>query len=136
MTSRINPIAPRLWWDVLNPSELERIHEATLDVLETVGIRFPSERALDILEKNGCEVVRATQVAKLPRAVVMEAVSQVPDSYVLAGRDLSGDGVAGGDRPDIVDNSILGRTFRDPDEIVPRAAFSSASCSYGNGACG
>ena len=47
MTSRINPIAPRLWWDVLNPSELERIHEATLDVLETVGIRFPSERALD-----------------------------------------------------------------------------------------
>ena len=87
MTSRINPIAPRLWWDVLNPSELERIHEATLDVLETVGIRFPSERALDVLEKNGCEVDRATQVAKLPRAVVMEAVSQVPDSYVLAGRD-------------------------------------------------
>ena len=87
MTSRINPIAPRLWWDVLNPSELERIHEATLDVLETVGIRFPSERALDVLEKNGCEVDRATQIAKLPRAVVMEAVSQVPDSYVLAGRD-------------------------------------------------
>ena len=87
MTTRINPIAPRLWWDVLNPSELERIHEATLDVLETVGIRFPSERALDVLEKNGCEVDRATQIAKLPRAVVMEAVSQVPDSYVLAGRD-------------------------------------------------
>jgi trimethylamine--corrinoid protein Co-methyltransferase len=87
MTSRINPIAPRLRWDVLNPSELERIHEATLDVLETVGIRFPSERALDVLEKNGCEVDRATQVAKLPRAVVMEAVSLVPDSYVLAGRD-------------------------------------------------
>ncbi len=87
MTSRINPIAPKLWWDVLSPSELERIHEATLDVLETVGIRFPSERALDVLEKNGCEVDRATQIAKLPRAVVMEAVSQVPDSYVLAGRD-------------------------------------------------
>ena len=87
MTSRINPIAPRLWWDVLSASELERIHEATLEVLETVGVRFPSERALDVLEKGGCEVDRATQVAKLPRAVVMEAVSQVPDSYVLAGRD-------------------------------------------------
>src|SRR5690606_13466413 len=87
MTSRINPIAPRLWWDVLSPSELERIHEATLDVLETVGVRFPSERALNVLEAGGCQVDRATQIAKLPRAVVMEAVSQVPDSYVLAGRD-------------------------------------------------
>ena len=87
MTSRINPIAPRLWWDVLSAAELERIHEVTLDVLETVGVRFPSERALEVLEKNGCGVDRATRVAKLPRAVVMEAVSQVPDSYVLAGRD-------------------------------------------------
>lgn len=87
MTPRINPITPRLGWDVLSPTQLEQIHEATLDVLETVGVRFPSERALDVLEKNGCGVDRATQMVKLPRAVVMEAVSAVPDSYVLAGRD-------------------------------------------------
>ena len=56
MTARINPIAPRLKWDVLNPSELERIHEATLEVMDEVGIRFPSDRALAVLEENGCEV--------------------------------------------------------------------------------
>ena len=87
MTPRINPITPRLGWDVLSSAQLEQIHEATLDVLETVGVRFPSERALDVLEENGCGVDRGTQMARLPRAVVMEAVSAVPDSYVLAGRD-------------------------------------------------
>ncbi len=91
MTSRINPIAPRLSWDVLSSSDLERIHEATLEILEEVGIRFPSEKALDILEDNGGEVDRATQIAKLPRALVMEAVAQAPKEYVLAGRDPEAD---------------------------------------------
>ena len=48
MATRIDPIVPRLKWDVLDPSELERIHEATLFIMEEVGVRFPSARALDI----------------------------------------------------------------------------------------
>ena len=56
MNSRINPITPRLRWDVLSPHELEQIHEATLEIFEQVGIRFPSEKALDVLEDNGCQV--------------------------------------------------------------------------------
>lgn len=87
MTSRINPIVPRLRWEVLSASELERIHEATLEVLETVGVRFPSTRALDVLEQNGCRIDRAAQIAVLPRAIVMEAVSRAPHAYLLAGRD-------------------------------------------------
>jgi len=87
LTARINPIAPRLSWDVLGASDLERIHEATLLVLEETGVRFPSQKALGILQKNGCGVDRATQIAKLPRAIVMEAVALVPKGYVLAGRE-------------------------------------------------
>jgi trimethylamine--corrinoid protein Co-methyltransferase len=87
MSSRINPITPRLRWDVLSASEIERVHEATLEVMQDTGIRFPSERALDILERNGCAVDRATQVARLPRSVVDEAVAAAPREYVLAGRD-------------------------------------------------
>ena len=76
---------------MLSPAELERIHEATLEIMEDVGIRFPSDKALGILERNGCEVDRATQVAKLPRKVVMEAVAQAPNEYTLAGRDADAD---------------------------------------------
>ena len=75
MTPRINPIAPRLHWDVLSSSDIERIHEATLTVLEDVGIRFPSPKALDILEANGCSVDRESEIVRLPRKVVMEAVA-------------------------------------------------------------
>ena len=91
MTSRINPIAPRLSWDVLSRPDLERIHEATLEIMEDVGIRFPSEKALAILERNGCEVDRGAQIAKLPRMIVMDAVAQAPKEYVLAGRDPAAD---------------------------------------------
>jgi len=91
MTARINPIVPRLRWDVLSPAELERIHEATLEIMEEVGIRFPSDKALTVLEVNGCQVDRATQVAKFPRAVVMEAAAKAPKEYVLAGRDPAAD---------------------------------------------
>ena len=88
MTSRINPIAPRLKWDVLDPSELERIHEATLEIMEEVGIRFPSDRALTVLEENGCEVDRATQVAKFPRALVMETAAMAPRPSATSHRAL------------------------------------------------
>jgi trimethylamine--corrinoid protein Co-methyltransferase len=87
MSPRINPITPRLRWEVLSSAELERIHEATLHILETVGIHFPSQRALDVLRANGCQVDDARQMVRLPRAVVTEAVAQAPGKYVLAGRD-------------------------------------------------
>ena len=41
MTLRIDPVAPRLKWDVLSSAEIERIHEATLTIMEDTGIRFP-----------------------------------------------------------------------------------------------
>ena len=87
MSPRINPIIPRLRWEVLCSAELERIHEATLHILETVGIHFPSQKALDVLRATGCEVDDARQMVRLPRAVVMEALAQAPREYVLAGRD-------------------------------------------------
>ena len=91
MSARIDPIAPRLSWEVLDADDIDRIHEATLEILADVGIRFPSDKALTILEQNGCQVDRATQVAKLPREVVTEAVVRAPHEYVLAGRDPDAD---------------------------------------------
>jgi trimethylamine--corrinoid protein Co-methyltransferase len=91
MTTRIDPIVPRLKWDVLSPGELERIHEATLQIMEDVGVRFPSALALDVLARNGCKVDRATRVVRLPRTVVLEAVAEAPSEYLLAGRDPAAD---------------------------------------------
>jgi trimethylamine--corrinoid protein Co-methyltransferase len=92
MAIPIDPIAsPKIGFEVLTPDEVRRIHEATLEVVETVGVRFPSERALDVWVAHGATVDRETQVVMAPRGLVMEALSHAPASYVLGARDPSQD---------------------------------------------
>lgn len=77
--------APKLNVSVLDEEEILRIHTATLEVLETVGVRFPSKRAIEILEAHGAQVDRQTMVAKIPGAVVEEYLSNAPSAFVLCG---------------------------------------------------
>jgi trimethylamine---corrinoid protein Co-methyltransferase len=42
----------------LTPQEVQKIHDATLHIIENVGVRFPSKRALEIWEANGATVDR------------------------------------------------------------------------------
>jgi trimethylamine--corrinoid protein Co-methyltransferase len=96
MGQRLNPIVPRLRWNVLRPDDIEAIHESILWTLEEVGVSFPNERALDVLAGNGCAVDRATSVARMPRTIVMEALAQAPRSFTLAARDPEADVVLDG----------------------------------------
>ncbi len=80
---------PRLSLDILSDADVQRIHTATLDLIESTGIKFPLPRALDILEARGAQVDRQTQVVRIPGRLVEEALSLAPASYILAGRDRS-----------------------------------------------
>ena len=86
-TRRIDPIRPRLRWRVLTDADLERLEAAILETLAEVGVRFPLERALDALERGGCRVDRASQVARMPRDVVRAALQAAPTAPLLAARD-------------------------------------------------
>ncbi len=55
---------------VLSDGELQEIHGATLDILSTVGMKFPNQEVLEILQKNGAAVDFQSQVAKFPPAMV------------------------------------------------------------------
>lgn len=82
---------PRFRIDVLTKSDIEKIHAATLEVIETIGVKFPLPRALDILEAHGATVDRATSIAKIPGKVIEAALKTAPPSYSLAARDPSQD---------------------------------------------
>ena len=41
---------PRLKMDILAQGDVQRLHEATLQIIENTGVRFPSRRALAIWE--------------------------------------------------------------------------------------
>ena len=94
--ARIDPIETRLRWNVLDRSDVERLDSAVMDALAEVGVRFPLERALDVLELGGCPVDRATKVARLPEPVVRQALRTAPKAPLLAARapecDLTLDG--------------------------------------------
>ncbi|NPV69789.1 MAG: hypothetical protein HPY55_03950 [Firmicutes bacterium] len=84
---RIKPISPKLRLEILSKEDIQRIHEASLDIMNDVGVRFPSRKALDILQAAGAKVDYSTMVAKLPPDLVMKAVKAAPSVYTLAGRN-------------------------------------------------
>ena len=73
--------------DVLSRADIEQIHTATLEIIETVGVKFPLPEALDILAANGAEIDRETCIARIPAAVVEDALKSAPPTYTLAARD-------------------------------------------------
>ncbi|MFZ0534696.1 MAG: trimethylamine methyltransferase family protein [Anaerolineales bacterium] len=88
MTGKIKSITdPKLSLDILSPEEIQRIHTASLDVINTTGIRFPSTRALDIWEAHGAQVDRNTSVVKVPGHIIEEALKLAPPKYILAARN-------------------------------------------------
>ena len=65
MTKHIKSISnPKLKLEILSPAEVRKIHDATLWIIEKVGVRFPSERALDIWAAHGAEVDRNRKIVK------------------------------------------------------------------------
>ncbi|MBN1677592.1 MAG: trimethylamine methyltransferase family protein [Candidatus Thermoplasmatota archaeon] len=81
---------------VLGQEDMRLIHEAGLEVMETVGVRIHSKVARDSLRKAGATVDESTSIVKLPADLTRSLISKVPQTIVLAARekefDLSLDG--------------------------------------------
>ena len=60
------------------------IKQAALDLLEKVGFAFRHPRALALLEEHGASVDRKTEVARIPRELVLECLSKVPKEYAVS----------------------------------------------------
>jgi trimethylamine--corrinoid protein Co-methyltransferase len=83
----IEPIRPALRARFLSDEQLAGMQEATLHILEEVGAKFPSEKALAIFAGHGAEVDLRTQIVKIPRDLVFKAMSTVPRYFQLGARD-------------------------------------------------
>ncbi len=107
----------------LSEGELEKIHQATLTVLEKNGVAFHSEEARDILKKGGAKVEGET--VYFPPKMVMEQVANAPDEFTLHARNPEKNVVIGGNNTvhapgygspyvmDYVQNERRGATFED-----------------------
>lgn len=84
--TKIEPIERKLHFEVLTPDQLADIKSTTLQVLETLGVRFPSARAIRVFADHGADVDYDSQIVRLPPDMVLEAMSHAPRHYVLGSR--------------------------------------------------
>ncbi len=78
---------PRLRLEILSDEDVRNIHRATLRIIETVGVKFPSERALQIWADAGAQVDFERRVVKAPGEMIEAALRSCPPTYSLAARD-------------------------------------------------
>ena len=88
MSKNIKSISnPKLKLEILTTEEIQKIHEATLWIIENVGVRFPSQRAMEIWEAHGATVDHEKKVVRVKGEVIEEALKKCPPAYPLAARD-------------------------------------------------
>jgi trimethylamine--corrinoid protein Co-methyltransferase len=85
----LEPIRPAYRVRYLSDGQLDEMQQATLLILEEVGIKFPSDRALAIFAAHGAQVDHDTQIVKIPRELVFKALSTVPRYFHVGARDPS-----------------------------------------------
>jgi len=78
---------PKLRMEILSTAEIKKIHEATLWIIEKVGVRFPSKRALDIWAANGADVDADKMIVRVKGELIEKALKSCPAVYPLAARD-------------------------------------------------
>jgi trimethylamine--corrinoid protein Co-methyltransferase len=73
----------------LTEQQIERLHQASLTLLERVGVAVPHEEILSRFAEVGAQVEHATHRVRIPPDLVLRLVGQAGRQFTLYGRDLS-----------------------------------------------
>jgi trimethylamine--corrinoid protein Co-methyltransferase len=86
------------WYKPLTADGIQRIHEASLTVLERTGIEVQPSECREIFRNAGARVDDAHNRVYIPRRMVEEALTTARNEVTLCGRDPRHDIVLGGTR--------------------------------------
>ena len=117
--------------ELLTQQQVERVHEASLEILEDVGMLVRNEEARAHLTRHGCHVASGSGMVRYPHTVVEDLITACPPSFTFHGRDPAYDRTIPGDRPLMVTGSsapdILdpetGQVRRSRSDDIARIAF-------------
>ena len=90
LTRRLGPLV------CLDPAGVERLHEASMRILETVGIAFHHDAALGLWRKAGARVEE--EIVRIPRPLLLDLIASAPARFELAARNPERALPIGGDR--------------------------------------
>ena len=81
----------------LERNDLERIHEAVLTLLETVGFANAIPSCIEVLTRAGA-ILGADKRIRFPRALVLDTIKQAARNFTLCGQDPRHDMLVQGNR--------------------------------------
>jgi trimethylamine--corrinoid protein Co-methyltransferase len=84
--------------DVLDREQIEAIHDASLVVLEQLGIEFMGARARDALRAGGADVDDERGLVRIPPELVDRALGTAPSEFTVTPRNPERRLALGGDR--------------------------------------
>lgn len=91
------PLAPL---DRLDGAAVRAIHDASMHILEEIGVQLNHDRATALLADHGADVDDDGRVT-IPRDLVEARVDMAPDRFVLHARNHENDVAVGGDAPPV-----------------------------------
>ena len=115
---------------LLTSEHVERVHQASLEILENVGLLVHNEEARGYFTGHGCSVDAKTSVVKFPPSVIEEFRQIIPPSFTFRGRDPNYDRtipdqgpviVTGSSAPNLID-PITGKERRSTSADIARIA--------------
>jgi len=73
------------WVDLLDEEQVKRIHDASMDIIEEVGVEFRCDDAIGMWRAAGADVDGVT--VRIDREHLMSLVGTAPSSYTMVARD-------------------------------------------------
>ncbi len=74
---------------VLTDDQIKKIHNASLDILQQIGVHIPHKDVLSLFADSGADVDMQSQIVKIPADLITKCIDQTQKQYILYGRDIS-----------------------------------------------
>jgi len=71
---------------VLSENEVAQVHDRTLSVLASTGVRVDTARGRKILKKAGADVSENSHIVRFPRDMIEKCLQAAPRQFTLGGR--------------------------------------------------
>ncbi|MGI9309976.1 MAG: trimethylamine methyltransferase family protein, partial [bacterium] len=89
-----NPYAPV---EVLGAEAVERIHDASMRILEEIGLEMVGDAAREVMRAHGATVDARSGYVRIDRELVMAQVATAPSEFTLHARNPAHNSTYGGD---------------------------------------
>ena len=73
--------------EILSRNDLDKIHSATMEILQRLGVKVLEPNALELFDEAGADVDRKTKVVRIPESLVKETIRKAPSEFKMYGRD-------------------------------------------------